>query len=99
MAATTLADLEGDRQGGSRKLHMIAAELRLNAYYVETGKGEPESEFQQEAPKEAAPWPLETIPPSKFDRLNKIERSYLEQRLHEAFMEIESERRKAKKSS
>lgn len=98
MAETTLSDLENERQHGSRKLHLIAAELRLNPHYLETGKGEPEAEFQQEPPKESTPWPFESIAPQKLERLNRIERAYLEQRLQEALGDIETERRKSKKA-
>lgn len=97
MAPTTLADLENDRQDGSRKLHLIAAGLRLKAHYVETGKGEPEEEYAQESP-EAPPWPFPSVPVGKLDKLNLIERKYAEDRLLEALAQIESERRKGKRT-
>lgn len=99
MAPTTLADLENDRQGGSRKLHLLAAELGLNAHYLESGKGEPESEYAQEAPQEAA-WPFTDISQMDIDRLdmNMIERKYAESKLLEALAEIKAERRKSKKA-
>lgn len=97
MAVTTLADLENGYQDGSRKLHLIAAALRLNAHYLETGKGEPEAEYAQEAPPEAS-WPFENVPRSKLDRLNLIERRYLEDRVLDALSDIETERRKSKRT-
>lgn len=99
MKYSTLADLENDRSDTSKRLHIIAARLRLNPYYLETGKGEPESEYAQEPPPEAAPWPFPAVPRVKLDKLNAIERKYAESRLQEALAEIEAERRKAKKAS
>jgi transcriptional regulator with XRE-family HTH domain len=98
MAWSTLSDLENDRQGGSRKLHLIAAKLALNPHYLETGKGEPEAEFAQEAPIEPI-WPFPDVPKHKLEKLNMIERKYAETRLLEALAEIEAERRKSKKVS
>lgn len=94
----TLSDLENDRQAGSGKLHLIAAKLGLTAHYVETGKGEPEAEFAQEAPTEQQDWPFETVPRARLDKLNKIERRYAEDRLLDALAEIDAERRKSKKT-
>lgn len=91
-----LADFENDRQNGTRKLHLIAAKLRLNAHYLETGKGEPESEYAQEPPNELH-WPFETITPARFDRLSMVERRYAEDRLLEVLGDIEVERRKTKR--
>lgn len=96
MSYSGLADLENNRQNGSRKLHLIAAKLRLNPHYLETGKGEPEAEYSQEPPNELH-WPFETITPARFDRLSMIERRYAEDRLLEVLGEIEVERRKAKR--
>lgn len=97
MSYSGLADLENDRSQESKKLHLIAAKLKLNAYYLETDKGEPEMEFAQEPPAEPHEWPFESIPPSKLAKLNTIERSYMETRMHEALAVIEAERRKARK--
>lgn len=97
MAVTTLADLENGYQDGSRKLHLIAAALHLNPHYLETGKGEPESEYAQEAPPESS-WPFENVPRSKLEKLNLIERRYLEDRLLDALSDIEAERRKSKRT-
>lgn len=94
---STLGDLENNRQKGSRKLHLIAAALRLNAHYLETGKGEPEAEYAQEAPQEPS-WPFDNLPRSKLEKLNMIERRYLEDRLLDALSDIESERRKSKRT-
>lgn len=98
IAPSTLSDLENDRQDGTGKLHLVTAALRLNAHYVETGKGEPEAEFAQEPPTEAPAWPFGGIPPSRLAKLNLIERSYAENKLQEALAEIEAERRKSRKT-
>lgn len=94
----TLSDLENDRQAGSGKLHLMAAELGLNPHYLETGKGEPEAEYSQEPPQETPEWPFSAVSPAKLSKLNMIERSYAETKLLEALAEIEAERRRAKKT-
>ena len=98
MSYSGLADLENDLTKASKRLHLIAAKLKLNPHYIETDKGEPEAEFAQEAPPEAQPWPFEDISRSRLDKLNMIERKYAETRLQEALAEIEAERRKSKKT-
>jgi transcriptional regulator with XRE-family HTH domain len=98
MSYSGLADLENDRSQESKKLHLIAAKLRLNPYYLETDKGEPEAEFAQEPPTEPQDWPFPAVAQSKLSKLNNIERSYAETKLLEALAEIEAERRKAKKA-
>lgn len=97
LAYSTLADLENDRQDGSKQLHLIAACLRLNAHYLETGKGEPEAEYAQEAPQELE-WPFPEVARQRLNKLNLIERKYAETKLLEALMVIESERRKSKRA-
>jgi len=96
MAPSTLSDLENDRQDGSGKLHLIAAYLRLNPHYLETGKGEPEAEFLQEPPPGEVTWPLPAVPRHKFDKLNVIERSYVESAVLVALEEVERARRARK---
>lgn len=98
MAPSTLSDLELDLTEQGKSLHLIAAKLRLNAHYLQHGKGEPEMEYEQEAPPEPFKWPFEAIPVSKLEKLNTIERSYLETKMLMAMQEIEAERRKTKKS-
>lgn len=98
MSPTALSDLELDRTSKGTSLHLIAAKLRLSAHYLETGKGEPEAEFAQEAPTDAV-WPFPAVPLHRFDKLNLIERSYAETKLLEALQEIEAERRKAKRQA
>lgn len=88
-----LSDLELGESHASEKLHLIAAILGLNAHYIETGDGEPESAFPQEPPPLADDWPLPAIPRTRLRKLTKIERSYVETRILEALAEIESERR------
>lgn len=88
-----LGDLENGHSNASEKLHLIAAELRLNPHYVETGAGEPEATHPQEPPPPPDEWPFPGVPRSKLKKLNRIERSYLETKLLEAISEIESERR------
>lgn len=98
LSYTALADLENDRSKTGKKLHLIAAKLRLNAHYLETDKGEPEAEYAQEAPPEPQAWPFEGISPEQLEHLNPIERKYAEVRLQEALSEIEAERRRARKA-
>lgn len=97
MSTTALSDLELDRTKKGGSLHLIAAHLRLNPHYLQTGKGEPEAEFVQEPPVQEAAWPLPSVPRHRIDKLNPIERSYAEAALLTALAEIEAERRKAKK--
>lgn len=90
---TGLSDLELERSNGSGKLHLIAAVLRLNPHYLETGKGEPEAEFPQDPPPPADDFALAGTTRARLKRLNKIERAYIESKVLEALAEIESERR------
>lgn len=98
MSYSGLADLENERTEASKKLHIIAARLRLNAHYLETDKGEPEAEYAQEPPAVDVSWPFHDIPRSRLERLNMIERKYAETKLQEALDDIEAERRKSKKA-
>lgn len=98
MSYSGLADLENDRSQESKKLHLIAAKLKLNPYYLETDRGEPEAEYVQEPPAEPQHWPFPAIPQSKLTKLNNIERSYAETKLLEALAEIDAERRKSKQT-
>lgn len=98
MSVTALSDLELDRTKKGSSLHLIAAQLRLNAYYLETGKGEPESEYAQEAPAEPPAWPFAGVTRTQIEKLNPIERKYAEVALQQALSDIETERRKAKKT-
>jgi transcriptional regulator with XRE-family HTH domain len=88
-----LSDLELGESRGSEKLHLIAAELRLNPYYLEKGIGEPEATHPQEPPPPPDEWPFQAVPRSKIKQLNKIERSYIETELLRALAEIDEERR------
>lgn len=97
MSTTALSDLELDRTEKGSFLHVIAANLRLNPHYLQTGKGEPEAEHAQEPPAQEAAWPLPGVPRHRVEKLNPIERSYAESALLTALAEIEAERRKAKK--
>lgn len=97
MSYSGLSDLENDRSQESKRLHIIAAKLRLNPFYLETDKGEPEAEFAQEAPA-VSEWPFQAVPIDKLNKLNTIERSYAETKLLEALAVIETERRKTKKA-
>lgn len=95
MGTSTLTDLELGRTERGSYLHMIAAKLRLNAHYVETGKGEPELEYAQEAPADES-WPLPGVPRAEIAGLNAVELKYAEIALLEALETIRKERRKAK---
>ena len=88
-----LSDLELGRSGASEKLHLIAAELRLNPHYLETGDGEPEAGFPQDPPPPPDEWPFPAVSRVRLKKLNKIERGYLETELLKALADIESERR------
>lgn len=99
MSYSGLADLENDRSQESKRLHLIAAKLKLNPYYLESDKGEPEAEFAQDPPAAPPEWPFQAVPLDKLNKLNTIERSYAETKLLEALAVIEAERRKAKKAS
>lgn len=98
MTVSTLSDFERGRQKTTSQLHLIAAELRLNAHYLETDKGEPEAGFSQEPPEELE-WPFPAVPQHKLTRmkLNRFERAYAETVLAAALAEIEAERRQLKK--
>lgn len=99
MSYSGYADLENDRSQESKRLHLIAAKLKLNPYYLETDKGEPEAEFSQDPPAALPEWPFQSVSLDKLNKLNMIERSYAETKLLEALAAIEAERRKAKKAS
>lgn len=88
-----LADLENGESQASEKLHLIAAALQLNAHYLETGEGEPETGYAQDPPPPPNEWPFPAVPLSKLKKLNKIERGYLETELLKALADIEAERR------
>lgn len=90
---TGLSDLELERSNASEKLGIIAAELRLNAHYLQYGEGEPEAAFPQEAPPKPDEWLFPAVPRAKLKKYNKIERSYLETKLLEAIADIDTERR------
>lgn len=91
---STLADLENDEQDTTSKLHLIAAQLRLNPHYLETDRGEPEAEFEQAGPPADDLWPFARIPRRRLEKLNRIERKYAEDRLLEVLAEIEAESKK-----
>jgi transcriptional regulator with XRE-family HTH domain len=88
-----LSDLELDRSSTSEKLHLIAAVLKLNPHYVESGEGEPEAAFSQDPPPPPDDWPFPGVLRSRLKKLNKIERAYLETELLKALHDIEAERR------
>lgn len=73
IAPTTLYDLERGDQSSSTKLHRLAAALRCNVVWLDTGKGPPEISTQAEllAIAEAHVrdgWPF-AVPRSRFERL------------------------------
>lgn len=97
MPASTISDLESGSTQIGKRLHAIASKLKLNAHYLETGKGEPEIGYEPEPP-EGEPWPFHSIKPKDLRIYNKIELSYAESALQQALETIEQERRKAKRS-
>lgn len=96
--ASTLSDLELDRTGKGGFLHLIAVHLKLNSQYLQTGKGEPEADVAQEPPPDDLAWPFDPSLRPRLSKLTRIEHKYLEMKLQEVLEEIETERRKTKKS-
>lgn len=92
-SASGLSDLELGLSHKSERLHLIAAELGLNPHYVQSGKGEPEASFPQEAPLPSDEWPFPAVPRTRLKKLSKVERGYLETELLKALADIEEERR------
>lgn len=92
---TTISSIElGTIKKGSF-LGAIAKVLKLNLDYVLTGEGDPE----MSAPASAgAPrtdsWLFPNVPRSKLEKLDKIERSYIETKMLEALADIEAERKR-----
>lgn len=93
-----LADLENGNSQGSEKLHLIAAELRLNPHYLESDDGEPEADHPQEAPPIAEEWPFPKVAREQLKNLTTVERKFAEMQLLEALSEIEQARRQGKKT-
>ncbi|SRR5579875_1046363 len=97
LAPSTLADLENGYTDTTRKLHLIAAELRLNPHYLESDRGDPEAPAAP-APQIREDWPLQRIGRAELEALDPIERSHVEVRLREALEEIEAARRARQKA-
>lgn len=93
----TLSDFENGHSDSTKDLHLICAGLRLNPHYVETGKGEPESSFPQEPPKEPDQWPFPAVSISAVAKLDPIELHYAESQLLSAIQEIQRNRRRTAK--
>jgi transcriptional regulator with XRE-family HTH domain len=92
-SSSGLSDLELGRSGGSERLHLIAAALKLNPHYLEDGRGEPEVGYPQDPPPEPEEWPFPAVSRAKIKKYTKIQRSYLETQLIQAMNEVEAERR------
>lgn len=93
MSQGALSDFENGHSEATEFLHLICARLRLNPHYVDNGKGEPESSFPQEPPKEDEQWPFSAVSIGRISKLNPIELHYAESRLLLAIQEIEKSRR------
>lgn len=98
IAQGTLSDFENGSQKTCKNMHLLVAKLRLNPWWVENGKGEPEAGYPQEPPEEPNQWPVRAVPPKKISGLNDIEFSYAENRLLIAIQEIERARKSSKGS-
>jgi hypothetical protein len=88
-----LSDFENGHSDATESLHLICARLRLNPYYVDTGKGEPEAAFPQEPPREPDQWPFKSVSLKRVTKLNSIELHYAESSLLSALQEIERSRK------
>jgi hypothetical protein len=97
MSVSALSDLELNRTDKGGSLHLIAARLGLNAIWLETEKGDPESgtPYETQAPDT---WPFQNIAAHQVADLDKIELSYAESALQSALADILQSRRKPRKA-
>lgn len=95
MSQGALSDFENGHSKGTENLHLICARLRLNAHYVEFGKGEPEAAYPQEPPNDPDPIPLSNAVIRQLSRLTPVELHYAESKLLTALQEIEKSRKRS----
>lgn len=93
MKQGTLSDFENGHSDATAQLHLICAGLRLNAHYVQTGRGEPEASFPQEPPAEADALPFSSVIVRRLSKLTPVELHYAESKLLAALQEIENSRK------
>ncbi len=95
----TLPDLENNRTAVGKNLHTIAAKLRVDANYLQTGEGAPQSETGHEPPPVQAQvdWPLPAVQRQQLEKLNRIELAYVENAMLLALQQVEEARRQRKK--
>lgn len=73
---STIYDLERGDSKSTKKLHVIAAVLRVNVHYLEAGKGTPEDMTAPELPIQSG-WPFK-FDRSRFDNLSMKDRGAIE---------------------
>lgn len=76
LAPTTLYDLERGDSDSTTKLHLIAAALQINVHWLETGRGEPESDVASTS-GEGDGWPFK-FDRSRYDDLEPQQRAIIE---------------------
>lgn len=92
---STISDLELGKTKKGTFLGPIAQALGLSLDYVLRAEGEPElnaAPLRESSKAEA--WLFPNVPRSKLDRLDKIERSYMETKMLDALAEIEEARKR-----
>jgi len=73
---STIYDLERGDSKSTKKLHVIAAVLRVNVHYLEYGKGVPEDMTAPDQPIQSG-WPFK-FERSRFDNLSTKDRGAIE---------------------
>lgn len=92
--ASTLSDIERDRQGSSGQIFDLARILRLNAKYLATDEGDPLADNPQE---EAAYWPFEDVEAADVQELSAVELKLLSFQVKKAIEEIKQLRHPKKR--
>jgi len=73
---STIYDLERGDSKSTKKLHVIAAVLRVNVHYLEAGKGSPEDMTAPDQPMQSG-WPFK-FDRARFDNLSAKDRGTIE---------------------
>lgn len=92
-----LNDFERGRSQRFEQLHLVCAYLKLNAFYVDSGRGEPELEYEQE-PAGDEIWPLPGVKAERVAKLDPISKELAAYKFNEILEEIELERRRQRRS-
>lgn len=100
LASSTLYDLERGSSKTTTKLHLIAAALRVNVHYLETGKGSAEDlTVRETALHYTVGWPF-TFPSHRFEALSPGQKRSIEAVVEELVTKFEGGRpHRHKKSS